>query len=124
MTEEEKKIKKWSNEQKVEALAKFIALRSGDPRKALLYGFMLDCLLDEIDKRERKIKKQQTELKKKDKIIEWIKDYVQQEIDFRTEDIEDYIDDGRKENENIIEEREHWKDILRIMNNEKTYMEF
>ncbi len=124
MTEEEKKIKKWSNEQKVEALAKFIALRSGDPRKALLYGFMLDCLLDEIDKRERKIKKQQTELEKKDKIIEWIKDYVQQEIDFRTEDIEDYIDDGRKENENIIEEREHWKDILRIMNNEKTYMEF
>lgn len=128
MTEEEKKIKKWSNEQKVEALAKFIALRSGDPRKALLYGFMLDCLLDEIDKRERKIKKQQTELKKKDKIIEWIKDYVQQEIDFRTENIEDYTDDGRKENENIIEElkeeREHWKDILRIMNNEKTYMEF
>lgn len=73
MTEEEKKIKKWSNEQKVEALAKFVALRSGDPRKALLYGFMLDCLLDEIDKRERKIKKQQSELENKDKMIEELK---------------------------------------------------
>lgn len=76
MTEEEKKIKKWSNEQKVEALAKFIALRSGDPRKAILYGFMLDCLLDEIDKGERKINKQQSELKKKDKEIKEIRQKI------------------------------------------------
>ena len=57
MTEEQKEIKKWSNEQKVEALAKFVALKSGDPRKALLYGFMLDCLLDEINKGQNKIEK-------------------------------------------------------------------
>jgi len=124
MTDEEKKIKKWSNEQKVEALAKFVALRSGNPRNALLYGFMLDCLLDEINKRERKIQKQQSELEKKDKIIKWIKDYAQQEVDFRTEDIKDYINDDKEKNKNIIEEREHWKDIIRIINNEKTYMEF
>lgn len=61
MTEEEKKIKKMSNEEKVEALAKFIALRSYDPRKAILYGYMLDCLLDEINRGEKKIQKLQKE---------------------------------------------------------------
>lgn len=75
-----------------------------------------------------KIKKQQSELEKKDKIIKWIKDYAQQEVDFRTEDIKDYINDDKEKNKNIIEElkeeREHWKDIIRIINNEKTYMEF
>lgn len=74
MTEKQKEIKKWSNEQRVEALAKFIALRSEDPRKALLYGFMLDCLLDEINKGQRRIEKRfdefEAELEKKDKIID------------------------------------------------------
>lgn len=67
-------------------------------------------------------------LEKKDKIIDLIKEYAQQEIDFATEDIEDYIDDDREGNKNIIGElkewREHWKDIIRIMNNEKTYIDF
>lgn len=75
-----------------------------------------------------KIKKQQKELEKKDKIINSIKEYAQQEIDFATEDIEDYIDDDREGNKDIIGElkewREHWKDIIRIMNNEKTYIDF
>lgn len=65
---------------------------------------------------------------KKDDIIRSIREYVQQEIAFATEDIEDYIDDDREGNKNIIGElkewREHWKDIIRIMNNEKTYMDF
>ena len=69
-----------------------------------------------------------TELKKKDKIIDSIKEYAQQEIDFATEDIKDYIDDDREGNKDIIGElkewREHWKDIIRIMNNEKTYIDF
>lgn len=68
------------------------------------------------------------ELQKKDKIIDLIKEYAQQEIDFATEDIEDYIDDDREGNKDIIGElkewREHWKDIIRIMNNEKTYIDF
>ena len=80
MTEEEKKIKKWSNEEKVEALAKFIALRSGDPRKALLYGFMLDCLLEEINKKQRKIEKQQSELEKKDEIIDLMAEEISNNI--------------------------------------------
>lgn len=67
-------------------------------------------------------------LEKKDKIINSIKEYAQQEIDFATEDIEDYIDDDREGNKDIIGElkewREHWKDIIRIMNNEKTYIDF
>lgn len=70
----------------------------------------------------------ETEIEKKDKIINSIKEYAQQEIDFATEDIEDYIDDDREGNKDIIGElkewREHWKDIIRIMNNEKTYMDF
>ena len=68
------------------------------------------------------------EIEKKDKIINSIKEYAQQEIDFATEDIEDYIDDDREGNKDIIGElkewREHWKDIIRIMNNEKTYIDF
>lgn len=67
-------------------------------------------------------------LEKKDKIIDSIKEYAQQEIDFATEDIKDYIDDDREGNKDIIGElkewREHWKDIIRIMNNEKTYIDF
>lgn len=67
-------------------------------------------------------------LEEKDKIINSIKEYAQQEIDFATEDIEDYIDDDREGNKDIIGElkewREHWKDIIRIMNNEKTYIDF
>ena len=67
-------------------------------------------------------------LEKKEKIINSIKEYAQQEIDFATEDIEDYIDDDKEGNKNIIgeikEEREHWKDIIKIINNEKTYMNY
>lgn len=70
MTEEEKKIKKMSNEEKVETLAKFVALRCCNLKNASLYGFMLDSLLDEINKRQRKIQKQQEELEKKDKMID------------------------------------------------------
>ena len=67
-------------------------------------------------------------LEKKDKMIDLMGEYAQQEIDFATEDIKDYIDDDREGNKDIIGElkewREHWKDIIRIMNNEKTYIDF
>lgn len=76
----------------------------------------------------RQCHKLQEENEKKDKMIDSIKEYAQQEIDFATEDIEDYIDDDREGNKDIIGElkewREHWKDIIRIMNNEKTYIDF
>lgn len=68
------------------------------------------------------------EMKKKDNIINSIKKYAQHEISIATECIEDYIDDDREGNKDIIGElkecREHWKDIIRIMNNEKTYIDF
>ena len=61
-------------------------------------------------------------------IIEAIKKYVDEEISSYTETIKDYIDDDKIGNKDIIgelkEQREHWKDIIRIMNKEKTYMEW
>ena len=54
---------------------------------------------------------------------ELIKEYVHQEIVHYTETIEDYEDDDKKENKHFIEElkeeREHWKDIERILQNKK-----
>ena len=61
-------------------------------------------------------------------IIEAIKKYEDEEISSYTETIKDYIDDDKIGNKDIIvelkEQREHWKDIIRIMNKEKTYMEW
>ena len=63
--------------------------------------------------------------KEKNKELE---EYANWHIDHLTEDIEDYIDDDKIGNASIIgefkEEREHWKDIIRIMNNEKTYIDY
>ena len=114
------------------------------------YGYYKDIVefRDSVEHLEKSLKTQQAEieksrntkdlyyenkelrklLEKKDKMIDSIKEYAQQEIDFATEDIEDYIDDDREGNKDIIGElkewREHWKDIIRIMNNEKTYIDF
>lgn len=72
------------------------------------------------------IQEQQKDNEEKDKIIKSIKNYVEQEIKCCTESINDYIDDDKKGNQNIIndlrEDREHWKDIIKIMNNQETYM--
>ena len=57
-----------------------------------------------------------------------LQEYANWHIEHLTEDIADYIDDDRKGNASIIgefkEEREHWKDIIRIINNEKTYIDY
>ena len=54
--------------------------------------------------------------------------YANWHIEHLSEDIADYIDDDKIGNKNIIgelkEEREHWLDIKRIMNNEKTYIDY
>lgn len=85
-------------------------------------------LRNTVNSYKGQFKRQQVEIEKKEKMINSIKEYAQQEIDFTTEDIEDYIDDDREGNKDIIGElkewREHWKDIIRIMNNEKTYIDF
>ena len=77
----------------------------------------LETILD-LYKKEKK-EKNKNLLKELEKYANW-------HIEHLTEDISDYIDDDRKGNASIIgefkEEREHWKDIIRIMNNEKTYI--
>lgn len=67
----------------------------------------------------------------KDKqILNRVRNYAQWHIDRLTEDILDYIDDDKIGNKKIIdelkEEREHWKDILRILdkNTNELYMDF
>lgn len=86
---------------------------------------------DKINKADELIKIQETVLnmlKEKDKEIELIKEYAHQEIEHYTETIEDYIDDDKVRNKDYIkelkEEREHWKDIERILENklEELYM--
>lgn len=61
--------------------------------------------------------------------LERLKEYVHQEIVSRSEDIADYLDDDVNENADFIgslkEEREHWRDIERIIegkSNEELYM--
>lgn len=49
-------------------------------------------------------------------------------IEHLTESILDLIDDGRERNKNIIgelkEQREQWRDILKIINGEDTYIDY
>lgn len=68
------------------------------------------------------IKEQQAEM-------ELIKEYVHQEIVHYTETIKDYKDDDKEGNKHYIEElkeeREHWRDIEKILQNkpkEELYM--
>ena len=64
----------------------------------------------------------------KENIIKEITDYAKWHILHLAETIADYIDDGIKENRTIIgelrEEKEYWHDILRIINNEETYIKY
>lgn len=67
-------------------------------------------------------------IEKQQKEIENIKQYAEWHISHLTEDIKDYIDDDKKKNADIIgelkEDREHWRDIIRITKNEKTYIDY
>lgn len=60
-----------------------------------------------------------TEINKLNNVIDRIKNYTYQEVAHITEDIKDYIDDDKEGNKHIIgelkEEREQWKDIMRII---------
>lgn len=67
---------------------------------------------------------------KEKQILNRIRNYAQWHIDTITEEIKDYIDDDKVGNKGIIgelkEEREHWKDIIRILDNKtnEIYMDF
>lgn len=85
--------------------------------------------LDAIETVLNMLKEKDKEIKKKDKIIDLIKEYVNQEIIHYTETIRDYIDDDKEGNKDYIgelkEKREHWRDIDKILNNkakEELYM--
>lgn len=67
----------------------------------------------------------------KDKIIiAKIREYAQWEIDSYTSNILDYMDDDKVANAHIIgefkETREHWRDIIRIIDGEtdQIYMKY
>src|SRR5690625_413363 len=68
-------------------------------------------------------------LEKQHEQLERIKEYVHQEIAHYTEDIKDYMDDDKVGNAEYISElkenREHWKDIEKILEgkpNDDLYM--
>lgn len=65
---------------------------------------------------------------KKGKQIEELKEYAKWHIEHINEDVKDYIDDDKEVNKNLIgelkEEREHWRDIIRIINKKKTYIDY
>lgn len=67
---------------------------------------------------------------KEKQILNRTRNYAQWHIDTITEEIKDYIDDDRLGNRDIIgqlkEEREHWRDIIRILEDktDELYMKF
>lgn len=80
----------------------------------------LQCALHErTEERDRK----DYIIARQKKQIDLIKEYVHQEVVHYTESISDYIDDSKEENRHIIgelkEEREHWKDIDKILQNKE-----
>lgn len=88
----------------------------------LIYKNTIPKISDAIDTALSLIKEQQER-------EELIKEYVHQEIVHYTETIEDYEDDDKEGNKHYIEElkedREHWKDIEKILQNkpkEELYM--
>lgn len=68
-------------------------------------------------------------IKEQQEEIDLIKEYTHQEISHYTETIKDFIDDDKEGNKHYIEElkeeREHWRDIEKILQNktkEELYM--
>ena len=78
--------------------------------------------LEEIEKEH---KEENGRLRDRIKELEEIANW---HIEHLTEDIADYIDDDKVGNASIIgdfkEKREHWRDINRILNNKKTYIDY
>ena len=88
----------------------------------------IESLLDLYNKEKLNSLNLSEQLNKEKEKNKELQEYANWHIEHLTEDIADYIDDDRKGNASIIgefkEEREHWKDIIRIINNEKTYIDY
>ena len=78
-------------------------------------------LLNKYYQYQKEIQDKNNRIKEQQEQLELIKEYVHQEIVSYTETIRDYIDDDKEENKDYIgelkEEREHWKDIEKILQN-------
>ena len=86
-------------------------------------------LLEMYYQYQKEIQDKNNKIKKYQKQLDLIKEYTHQEIVSYTETIRDYIDDDKEKNKHYIvelkEEREHWKDIEKILQNkpkEELYM--
>ena len=79
----------------------------------------------DLEQIEKEHKEENGRLRDRIKELEEIANW---HIEHLTEDIADYIDDDKVGNASIIgdfkEEREHWRDINRILNNKKTYIDY
>lgn len=96
---------------------------------SILYGNTFTMFLEQLKKYQEATDTILNLIKKQQEQLETIKEYTHQEIVHYTEDIRDYIDDDKEGNKHIIgelkEEREHWKDIEKILQNkpkEELYM--
>lgn len=98
-------------------------------------GFIADTKSPNVNIRDIAIKKVQAIdtvlnlVNESQKQLEIINEYAHQEIISRTETIRDYIDDDKEGNKYYIgelkEDREHWRDIEKILQNkplEELYM--
>lgn len=61
-------------------------------------------------------------------LLEEMSELAYWHIEHLTEEILDYIDDDKIKNKDIIgslkEEREQWRDVLRIINGDDTYIDY
>lgn len=84
-------------------------------------------LLEKCERRKEGLEMEKENGRLRDKIKE-LEEIANWHIEHLTEDIADYIDDDKVGNASIIgdfkEEREHWRDINRILNNKKTYIDY
>lgn len=114
MTDEEKKA--------IDNLKNFKSIK-------ILYGNTFTMFLEQLKKYQEATDIILKLTKKQQEQLEDIKEYTHQEIVHYSEDIRDYIDDDKERNKQIIgelkEDREHWKDIEKILQNkpkEELYM--
>lgn len=96
---------------------------------SILYGNTFTMFLEQLKKYQEATDTILNLIKKQQEKLEKIKEYAHQEVVSYTETIRDYIDDDKEENKDYIgqlkEEREHWKDIEKILQNkpkEELYM--
>ena len=84
-------------------------------------NYELIALKNQLSSLQISYEKLRNEKKELEKTISNVKEYATWHIDVLTDDIRDYIDDDRIGNKNVIgelkEDREHWKDVVKLCEN-------